>query len=244
MLVQSLILGLLTSISVSYWNRIDFKNTLIAHLFDILLLSTYIFFSLNYFKENIILILILFVLFTIYLHHIRINLFLIFSINKKQLNVEKDYNDNFNEKVNVFSNNIVKDYEFFINRDNVYINEKLLSLDNKTLSNLIYFFKIVQPNKSIKYSVFSLIPFSLFYLGTLNNDNKNYFFVFGGISIFLLQSYNKYFFNNLELKKLSYNNNLSLNESLNKFKQLLDDDKNNIVYSMKIQKILNAISKV
>ena len=244
MLTQSLILGFLISISVSYWNRIEFKNTLIALLFDILLLSTLIFFSLNYFKENIIVLLILFVLFTLYLKYIRIKLFLIFSINKKQLNVEKDYNDNFGEKLHIFSSNFVKDYEFFIISNNVYIDEKLLSLDTKTLSDLIHFFKIVQPKKSTKYLIFSLIPFSLFYLGTLSNDYKNYFFIFGGISIFLLQSYSKYFFNHLELNKMNTDNSNSLIESLNKFKQLLDSDKNNIVYSMKIQKFLNEISKV
>ena len=43
---------------------------------------------------------------------------------------------------------------------------------------------------------------------------------------------------------MNTDNSNSLIESLNKFKQLLDSDKNNIVYSMKIQKFLNEISKV
>ena len=140
MLIHSLILGVLISISASYWNRIDFKNTLISHFLDILLLSSIIFFSLEYFKENILVLLILFVFLTLYLHFFRIKLFLIFSKNNKKLNIEKDYNDNFNEKVNIFTSNICKKYEYFILEDNIYINEKLLSLDSKTLSNLIYFF--------------------------------------------------------------------------------------------------------
>ena len=139
MLIHSLILGFLISISASYWNRIDFKNTLISHFLDILLLSSIIFFSLEYFKENILVLLILFVFLTLYLHFFRIKLFLIFSKNNKKLNIEKDYNDNFNEKVNIFTSNICKKYEYFILEDNIYINEKLLSLDSKTLSNLIKF---------------------------------------------------------------------------------------------------------
>lgn len=244
MLIQSLILGFLISISVSYWNNINFKNNLVGHSLDIIILSTLIFFSLEYFKENIVALLMLFILLTFYLYYIRFKLFTVFSINKKQLNVEKDYKDAFNEKLNIFSSNIGKEYEFFIVNNNVYIDERLLTLDSKTLSYLINFFKIVQPKKSVKQLIFSLIPFSLFYLGSLNNDNKNYFFIFGGISIFLLQSYNKYFFYSFELQKLSNDNRELLGESLKKFKTLLDYDKENFVYSMKIQKALNEISKV
>ena len=245
MLFHSLILGFLISISTSYWNRIDFKNTLISHFLDILLLSSIIFFSLEYFKENILVLLILFVFLTLYLHFFRIKLFLIFSKNKKQLNIEKDYNDNFNEKVNIFTSNICRKYEYFILEDNIYINEKLLSLNSKTLSNLIHFFKIVQPKKSIKYLSFSIIPFCLFYLGTLNNDYKNYFFILGGISISLLQVYNKYFLSIFKIQKLSDDNDKEfLSPSLIKFKQLLDSEKNNLVYSMEIQKAINEISKV
>ena len=51
--------------------------------------------------------------------------------------------------------------------------------------------------------------------------------------------------NNKEQKSILYQNNKEfLSPSLKKFKQLLDSEKNNLVYSMEIQKAINEISKV
>lgn len=255
LILFSLLIGILISFTYNYFSITNMRDILVFIIFDIFLLSTITYFSINILNRHvqneyffIPLLLISFLVYIFYMVLVR-NLMLFNNVKKMRAHdLEKYFLKKFDKKVVIYKNISVKQIKTFPNKKDIIVPVKISDeLDKESICNIIAF----NLNTNIFYDILFLfcyfIPAILFFYAITytTGNNKTILILFASALIFVI----KRFFhpNGVTIKAMHLKNKIKkqdLIDSIKDYYRLIIKDLPTIQRTLQEQKMNKSIEAI